>query len=118
YAEFIKAGKIPQIEIGAICDINTEKKSEVEKQYPNVPFYNDYIAMLESGDVDAIVTTVPHYLHTDIGKEASKRDIHPLLEKPDDIYAEKVKKISELAAFKPILTFAIFINQRTNSLYQ
>ncbi len=31
YAEFIKAGKIPQIEIGAICDIDTEKKSEVEK---------------------------------------------------------------------------------------
>ena len=30
YAEFIKAGKIPQIEIGAICDINTEKKDEVK----------------------------------------------------------------------------------------
>ncbi|MBZ8171714.1 Gfo/Idh/MocA family oxidoreductase [Staphylococcus cohnii] len=118
YAEFIKAGKIPQIEIGAICDINTEKKSEVEKQYPNVPFYNDYIAMLESGDVDAIVTTVPHYLHTDIGKEALQRDIHALLEKPADIYAEKVKEISELAASKPHLTFAIFFNQRTNPLYQ
>jgi hypothetical protein len=26
--------------------------------------------MLESGDVDAIVTTVPQYLHTKIGKEA------------------------------------------------
>lgn len=118
YAEFIKAGKIPQIEIGAICDIKTEKKSEVEKQYPNVPFYNDYIAMLESGVVDAIVTTVPHYLHTDIGKEALKRDIHALLEKPADIYAEKVKEISELAASKPHLTFAIFFNQRTNPLYQ
>lgn len=118
YAEFIKSGKIPQIEIGAICDINTEKKDEVKNHYPNVPFYNDYIAMLESGDVDAIVTTVPHYLHTDIGKEALKWDIHALLEKPADIYAEKVKEISELAASKPHLTFAIFFNQRTNPLYQ
>lgn len=118
YAEFIKAGKIPQIEIGAICDINTEKKNEVENHYPNVPFYNDYIAMLESGDVDAIVTTVPHYLHTEIGIAALERDIHALLEKPADIYAEKVKEISELAASKPHLTFGIFFNQRTNPLYQ
>lgn len=118
YAEFIKAGKIPQIEIGAICDINTEKKNEVENHYPNVPFYNDYIAMVESGDVDAIVTTVPHYLHTEIGIAALERDIHALLEKPADIYAEKVKEISELAASKPHLTFGIFFNQRTNPLYQ
>src|SRR5699024_12512383 len=94
------------------------KKNEVKNHYPNVPFYNDYIAMLESGVVDAIVTTVPHYLHTDIGKEALKRDIHALLEKLADIYAEKVKEISELAASKPHLTFAIFFNQRTTPLYK
>src|SRR5699024_8836231 len=118
YAEFIKAGKIQQSEIGAICDINTEKKNEVKNHSHNVPFYNDYIAIIASGNFDAIVTTVPHYLHIATDKESITRDIHALLEKQADIYAEKVKEISELAASKPHLTFAIFLNQRTNPLYQ
>ncbi|PHK49389.1 Gfo/Idh/MocA family protein [Staphylococcus edaphicus] len=118
YAAFINEGKVANLEIGAICDIDPEKKTLAAEKYPNVPFYEHYIDLLESGDVDAIVTTVPHYLHTEIGKEALSRDIHALLEKPGDIYAEKVKEISDLAASKPELTFGIFFNQRTNPLYQ
>lgn len=118
YAGFINDNKIANLELGAICDIDPEKRTVAAEKYPNVPFYDNYIDMLESGDVDAIVTTVPHYLHTEIGKEALSRDIHALLEKPGDIYAEKVKEISDLAASKPNLTFGIFFNQRTNPLYQ
>lgn len=118
YAGFINDNKITNLELGAICDIDPDKKALAAEKYPDVPFYENYIEMLESGDVDAIVTTVPHYLHTEIGKEALSRDIHALLEKPGDIYAEKVKEISDLAASKPNLTFGIFFNQRTNPLYQ
>ena len=85
YAGFINDNKIANLELGAICDIDPEKRTVAAEKYPNVPFYDNYIDMLESGDVDAIVTTVPHYLHTEIGKEALSRDIHALLEKPGDI---------------------------------
>ncbi|MGW7975822.1 gfo/Idh/MocA family oxidoreductase [Staphylococcus xylosus] len=118
YANFINENKVKNVVIGAICDIDPDKKALASEKYPNTPFYKDYIDLLESGDVDAIVTTVPHYLHTDIGKAALNRNIHALLEKPADIYAEKVKEISDLAASKPELTFGIFFNQRTNPLYQ
>ncbi|WP_436861622.1 Gfo/Idh/MocA family protein [Staphylococcus caeli] len=118
YAGFIDAGKVENLEIGAICDIDPEKKALAAEKYPDITFYENYIDMLESGDVDAVVTTVPHYLHTEIGKAALSRDIHALLEKPADIYAEKVQEISDLAASKPELTFGIFFNQRTNPLYQ
>ncbi|WP_436956279.1 Gfo/Idh/MocA family protein [Staphylococcus sp. AS1337] len=118
YANFINENKVKNVVIGAICDIDPDKKALASEKYPNTPFYKDYIDLLESGDVDAIVTTVPHYLHTDIGKAALDRNIHALLEKPADIYAEKVKEISDLAASKPELTFGIFFNQRTNPLYQ
>lgn len=118
YANFINENKVENVVIGAICDIDPDKKALAAEKYPNAPFYNDYIDLLESGDVDAVVTTVPHYLHTEIGKAALNRNIHALLEKPADIYAEKVKEISDLAASKPELTFGIFFNQRTNPLYQ
>ena len=118
YAGFILEGRVKNMEIGAICDIDPEKKAVAEEKYPDVPFYNNYIEMLESGDVDAVVTTVPHYLHPEMGIEALKRDIHVLGEKPAGVYTKQVKELNEFAATKPELTFAIMFNQRTNELYQ
>ncbi len=118
YAGFISEGRVKNMEIGAISDIEPEKKKLAEEKYPDVPFYEDYIEMLESGDVDAVVTTVPHYLHPEMGIEALKRDIHVLGEKPAGVYTKQVKELNDFAVTKPELTFAIMFNQRTNELYQ
>ena len=82
--------------IGAICDIDPEKKAMCAEKYPDIPFYDNYIDMLESGNVDAVVTTVPHYLHAEMGIEALKRDIHALLEKPAGVYTKQVKELMNL----------------------
>lgn len=118
YAGFITEGKVPNMEIGAICDIDPEKKALAAEKYPDAPFYDDYIAMIESGDVDAIVTCVPHYLHPEMGINALKRDVHALLEKPAGVYTKQVKELNDFAATKPELTFGIMFNQRANELYQ
>ncbi|MER2063691.1 MAG: Gfo/Idh/MocA family oxidoreductase [Alkalibacterium sp.] len=118
YAKFIKDGMVPNMEIGAICDIDTSKKDVVESDYPEVPFYEDYIEMMESGKVDAIITTVPHYLHPEMGIEALKRDIHALVEKPAGVYTKQVKELNEFAQTKPEVTFGIMFNQRNNPLYK
>ncbi|WP_223636719.1 Gfo/Idh/MocA family protein [Planococcus sp. 4-30] len=118
YAGFITEGKVPNMEIGAICDIDPEKKKLAAEKYPDIPFYDDYIALIESGDVDAIVTCVPHYLHPEMGINALKRDVHALLEKPAGVYTKQVKELNDFAATKPELTFGIMFNQRANELYQ
>jgi len=118
YAGFIKEGRVKNIEIGAIADIDPTKKAEAEEKYPGVPFYDNYIDMLESGNVEAVVTTVPHYLHPEMGIESLKRDIHVLGEKPAGVYTKQVKELNDFAATKPELTFGIMFNQRTNELYQ
>lgn len=118
YAGFIAEGKVKNMVIGAICDIDSAKKQEAQEKFPDVPFFDNYIDMLESGDVDAIVTTVPHYLHPEMGIEALKRNIHALVEKPAGVYTKQVKELNEFAATKPDVKFAIMFNQRTNPLYQ
>lgn len=118
YAGFISEGKVKNMVLGAICDIDPAKKEMCAENYPNVPFYDNYIDMLESGNVNAVVTTVPHYLHPEMGIEALKRNIHALVEKPAGVYTKQVKELNEFAATKPELTFGIFFNQRTNPLYQ
>src|SRR5699024_4585680 len=118
YARFIAEGQVNRMEIGAICDIDSSKKVKAKEKYPKVPFYDDYLDMLQSGDVDAIITTVPHYLHPEMGVEALKRDIHVLGEKPAGVYTKQVKQLNDFAATKPNLTFGVMFNQRTNNLYQ
>ena len=56
YAGFITEGRVPNMVVGAICDIDPDKKALAQEKYPDVPFYDNYIDMLESGDVDAVVT--------------------------------------------------------------
>lgn len=118
YAGFISEGRVPNMEIGAICDIDPAKKELAAEKYPDVPFYTDHIAMMESGNVDAIITCVPHYLHPEMGIQALERDIHALLEKPAGVYTKQVKELNDFAATKPELTFGIMFNQRANELYQ
>lgn len=118
YAGFMSEGKVENMVIGAICDIDPAKKEWAAKTYPDVPFYENYIEMMESGDVDAIVTCVPHYLHPEMGIEALKRDIHALVEKPAGVYTKQVRELNEFAATKPEVAYGIMFNQRTNPLYQ
>ncbi|MEW9053905.1 MAG: Gfo/Idh/MocA family oxidoreductase [Neobacillus sp.] len=118
YANFISEGKVKNMVIGAICDNDPAKKQVAEEKYPGIPFYDNYIDMLESGDVDAVVTTVPHYLHPEMGIESLKRNIHALVEKPAGVYTKQVQELNDFAATKPEVKFAIFFNQRTNPLYK
>ena len=118
YARFIKSGMVPNMEIGAICDHDQAKAEIVQSEFPDVKFYSDYEIMLDSGDVDAIVTCVPHYLHPEMGIAALQRGVHALVEKPAGVYTKQVKELNAFAATKPELTFAIMFNQRYNPLYQ
>ena len=116
YAKFIDGGMVPNMEIGAICDILPEKK-EAADEY-GVPFYTDYKEMIASGNVDAVVTTVPHYLHPEMGIYALDHGMHTLLEKPVGVYTKQAREVIDHAATKPELKFGVFFNQRTNPLYK
>lgn len=118
YARFITDGMVPNMVIGAICDPDPAKAEIVASTYPEVPFYTDYLTLLDSGDVDAVVTCVPHYLHPKMGIAALQHGIHALVEKPAGVYTAQVEELNAFAATKPELTFAIMFNQRNNPLYQ
>ncbi len=118
YAKFITDGMVPNMVIGAITDIDPAKRELATETYPDVKVYDDYLTMLDSGDVDAVVTCVPHYLHPEMGMETLKRNIHALVEKPAGVYTKQVAELNAFAASKPELSFAIMFNQRNNPLYQ
>ena len=89
-----------------------------KEKYPEVPFFKDWKEMVASGTVDAVITTVPHYLHTEIAIYCLEHGMNVLVEKPAGVYAKSVREMNECAAAHPEVAFGIMFNQRTNKLYQ
>ncbi|MDH2443348.1 Gfo/Idh/MocA family oxidoreductase [Amnibacterium sp. CER49] len=118
YAGLVAAGRVPGMVLGAVADTDRTKAALVEERFGAVPFFDDHLALLDSGEVDAVVTTVPHYLHTEVAMAALARDVHVLVEKPAGVYTKQVAELNAFAASKPGLAFAIMFNQRTNPLYR
>lgn len=108
----------PNCTLGALCDIDPEKEAMCKEQYPDYPFFTDWKEMVDSGTVDAVITTVPHYLHTEIAIYCLEHGMNVLVEKPAGVYAKAVREMNECAAKHPDVAFGIMFNQRTNKLYQ
>lgn len=115
YAKLIADRRIDRMAIGAICDVEESKR--INAQRYGAPVFADLDEMLGSGHVDAVVTTVPHFLHPEMAIAALQRGIHALVEKPAGVHTSQVAEMNEVAAQRPELTFAIMFNQRTNPLY-
>ncbi|WP_225753302.1 Gfo/Idh/MocA family protein [Actinotalea sp. Marseille-Q4924] len=118
YASLIAQGMTPHVELGAICDIDPERRAAAAAAHPGVPVHEDYESLLDSGDVDAVVTTVPHYLHPEMGITALRRGVHALVEKPAGVYTAQVQELLDVAQQHPDTTFAIMFNQRMNPLFR
>jgi len=116
YARLLTEGKVPTMRIGAIGDILPEKKERADSY--GVPFFADYRELIDSGEVDAVVTTVPHYLHPEVGIYALSQGVHALVEKPVAVYTKQARELIDFAAAHPELKFGVFFNQRTNPLYK
>lgn len=104
--------------LGALCDIDPKRAARCAEKFPDVAFFVDWKAMVASGTVDAVVTTVPHYLHPEIAIHCLERGMNVLVEKPAGVYAKAVREMNECAAAHPNVAFGIMFNQRTNRLYQ
>lgn len=104
----------------AVCDIAPERKKWAEEKLTpkGVEFFDDYKALIDSGKVDAVLITTPHYYHPVMAIYALEKGLHTLIEKPAGVYTKAVREMNEVAAAKPELTFGIMYNQRTNKLYR
>lgn len=116
YISRILAGDVEGMALGAVCDIDPQRREAAAEL--GVPVYEDYRDLLASGDVDAVVTTVPHYFHPEMGIAALEAGVHALVEKPAGVYAAQVRELNAAALAHPETTFAIMFNQRTNPLYR
>ncbi len=115
----VKENWVPDIELKAIADINPARRDWAREQLgPEVAVFEDALAMLDSGLINACVVSIPHYDHPRYVTECMKRGIHVMCEKPAGVYTEQVREMNEEAKKHPEVIFAMMFNQRTNCVYR
>ena len=117
HANILTNGLIPNAELTALCDIAEARRTELKKQYPEIPVFADAEEMMKSGLVDAVTIAVPHYDHPPLAILAFSYGLHVLTEKPAGVYTKQVLEMNQ-AAEKSGRVFGIMYNQRTNPVYQ
>jgi len=117
HAANIMAGKVPGMELAAVCDISEDRRKVVESQYPGIPTFADAEELMKSGLCNAVLIAVPHYHHPSLAIKAFEYGLHVMTEKPAGVYTKQVKEMNEAAA-KSDKVFGIMFNQRTNPVYQ
>lgn len=110
-------GKLPELELTAVADINPERLEWAKEQLPNISVFNTASELIHSGKCEAIVIATPHYDHPPIAIEALKAGLHVMTEKPAGVYTKQVREMIEVAS-QTDRTFAIMFNQRTNVVYR
>ncbi len=117
HAKNLYVGKVPNMELGAICDTSEERRIAARKEHPEIPVFATAEELFHSGTCDAVEIAVPHYDHPGLTMRAFQCGLHVLVEKPAGVYTKQVKEMNEAAA-KSDRVFGIMYNQRTNPVYQ
>ena len=112
-------GRCPDFDLVAAADINPDRIAWYkENMSDKITYFDDAIAMLDSGLIDACMVCVPHYDHPRYAIECMRRGIHVMVEKPAGVYTLQVREMNEEAAKHPDVVFGMMFNQRTNCLYR
>ena len=117
YAELITQGRVPHMTVGAMSGRSPATGALIAERFPEVAFFTDATELMDSGAVDAVVTTVPHYLHPQMAIDGMRRGLHVLVEKPLGVYTKQVQQMLDVAAATPGVRLAAMFNQRANPLY-
>ena len=114
----IAAGNIPGMVLTAVADIRESRREWAKTDLPaGVKVYDSGEALLDSGEVDAVLIATPHYLHPVFAVEAMKRGLHVMSEKPAGVYTKQVREMNEEADGRDVV-FGLMFNQRTNPVYR
>ena len=114
HADYMKKGCIEGCELVAVCDIDPDRLTlhQELKRYP------EHKALIESGEVDAVLIATPHYAHTWIGIDALNAGLHVLTEKPISVHVADCERLIAAHTANPKQVFAAMFNQRTCRSYR
>lgn len=84
--------------VSRVCDLNPDRLTRIREGYPSIKVTQDYMDILRSRDVEAVVIATPVSTHYHLAKDALLHDKHVLVEKPLTVSRAEAEGLIELAA--------------------
>ena len=70
HVDWVMEGKVPNMEIGAVCDIDVDRRNALKGKYPEISVFETAEDVFKSGLCDAVIIATPHYDHPPLVKKA------------------------------------------------
>jgi len=105
-ADIGQIGAHPEVEIVAICDVDTRRMVNAAKKFPSARRYQDWRELLEQeGDkVDSVNVTTPDHMHAPIAMSALNMGKHVYCQKPLTHSLYEARQISAAAKKAGVVT--------------
>ena len=88
----------PQAALTALCRRDADQLQRMAAEFKVEHTYTDYLDLVHSGNVDAVLVCSPHHLHYEHTRAALENGLHVLLEKPITIDPAQGRELVERAA--------------------
>jgi predicted dehydrogenase len=113
HADYLLKDNIARCVLAAVCDSNPAALAA----YPACKTYDDGEALIESGEVDAVIIATPHFQHTTLGIAALRAGIHAMVEKPISSHKADAQRLIAAHQEHPDPVFAGMFQLRTEPRY-
>lgn len=110
-------GKMKEIEITCVADIDEKRLAAALKKLPDAAAFSTAQELMKSGRCEAVLIATPHYSHPTLAIEALNNGLHVMSEKPAGVYTKQVRDLIAVSE-KSDKTYALMLNQRTNCVYR
>jgi predicted dehydrogenase len=96
----------PEVEVVALCDVDTTKLAQVKMTYPNAKTFTDYKEMFKSmgKEIDAVVVSTCDHAHAPVSLAAMELNKNVYCQKPLTRYISESRKMDAVAAQKKLVT--------------
>jgi predicted dehydrogenase len=98
----------PQGRITAICGRNRERAQEVADKWKIPQVYTDYEAMIDRGEIQALIVATPNNSHYPMTMKGLDAGLHIICEKPLALNYGEAKQMADLATQKGVKNFVPF----------
>ena len=94
------------VDVVALCDVDSKVLAEVSAKFPNAKTYKDYRLMLKemSNEIDAVVVSTPDHTHAPASMMAMEMNKPVYCQKPLTHYVKEARAMDKIAKDKKLVT--------------
>jgi predicted dehydrogenase len=116
HAGYLLEGKVSCCQLAAVCSTSPDKLADYAAK--GLKVFGDWLELIRSKTVDAVIIATPHYQHTSLGIAAFEAGLHLMVEKPISAHKADAERLIAAHQKNPRLVFSGMFQLRVEPRYE